>query len=54
MNGGSLTASYATGRADGGDGNSDVVGGLVGWMASGRQPHRQLRPGYRSWREWYR
>ena len=28
--GGSITASYATGDADGGDGRSDRVGGLVG------------------------
>ena len=28
--GGSITGSYATGNADGGDGNSDRVGGLVG------------------------
>ena len=28
--GGSISASYATGDADGGDGNSDRVGGLVG------------------------
>ena len=27
---GSITASYATGDADGGDGNKDIVGGLVG------------------------
>ena len=29
--GSSITASYATGDADGGDGNFDYVGGLVGW-----------------------
>ena len=28
--GGSITASYATGEADGGAGDSDYVGGLVG------------------------
>ena len=33
--GGSITASYATGNADGGDGNSDRVGGLVGEQGSG-------------------
>ena len=32
---GSITASYATGNADGGDGNSDRVGGLVGFQNSG-------------------
>ena len=30
QNGGSITGSYATGNADGGDGNFDLVGGLVG------------------------
>ena len=30
QNGGSITGSYATGNADGGDGLEDVVGGLVG------------------------
>ena len=33
--GGSITASYATGDADGGDGNADIVGGLVGFQGSG-------------------
>ena len=35
QNGGSITGSYATGNADGGDGNSDRVGGLVGYQGSG-------------------
>ena len=30
QNGGSITGSYATGNADGGDGTFDLVGGLVG------------------------
>ena len=33
--GGSITASYATGDADGGDGNQDEVGGLVGYQYQG-------------------
>ena len=33
--GGSITASYATGDADGGDGSDDSVGGLVGMQGSG-------------------
>ena len=32
---GSITASYATGDADGGAGDSDNVGGLVGYQFSG-------------------
>ena len=32
---GSITASYATGEADGGDDNTDYVGGLVGFQADG-------------------
>ena len=32
---GSISASYATGNADGGDGNSGRVGGLVGEQGSG-------------------
>ena len=32
---GSITASYATGAADGGDGHFDFVGGLVGLQVSG-------------------
>ena len=32
---GSITASYATGDADGGDGDSNRVGGLVGWQQGG-------------------
>ena len=35
QNGGSITGSYTTGNADGGDGNSDRVGGLVGVQGSG-------------------
>ena len=35
QNGGSITGSYATGNADGGDGNSDRVGGLVGLQNGG-------------------
>ena len=35
QNGGSITASYATGNADGGDGGQDRVGGLVGQQGSG-------------------
>ncbi len=35
QNGGSITGSYATGNADGGDGNQDYVGGLVGFQLSG-------------------
>ncbi len=35
QNGGSITASYATGPADGGDGNYDFVGGLVGLQGKG-------------------
>ena len=34
QNGGSITGSYATGNADGGDGNFDRVGGLVGEQGS--------------------
>ena len=34
QNGGSITGSYATGNADGGDGNLDAVGGLVGEQGS--------------------
>ena len=34
QNGGSITGSYATGNADGGDRNSDRVGGLVGEQGS--------------------
>ena len=34
QSGGSITASYATGDADGGDSN-DIVGGLVGQQQSG-------------------
>ena len=30
--GGSITASYATGDADGGNGDFDDVGGLVGYQ----------------------
>ena len=43
LNGGSgtITASYATGSADGGDGDYDYAGGLVG-ENSGRYHHRQL------------
>ena len=33
--GGSITASYATGDADGGDGDDDRVGGLVGFQVGG-------------------
>ena len=33
--GSSITASYAMGDADGGDGNYDNVGGLVGWQSGG-------------------
>ena len=33
QSGGSISASYATGNADGGDGNNDYVGGLVGWQS---------------------
>ena len=33
QNSSSITASYATGAADGGDGNFDYVGGLVGWQS---------------------
>ena len=33
--GGSITASYATGDADGGAGNNDQVGGLVGYQFDG-------------------
>ena len=33
--GGSITASYATGDADGGDGDRDRVGGLVGYLDDG-------------------
>ena len=33
---GSIRASYATGNADGGDGNLDAVGGLVGVQGNGR------------------
>ncbi len=32
---GTISASYATGAADGGDGDFDVVGGLVGWQERG-------------------
>ena len=32
---GSITGSYATGNADGGAGDQDFVGGLVGWQDSG-------------------
>ncbi len=35
QNGGSITASYATGAADGGGGGDDHVGGLVGQQESG-------------------
>ena len=35
QNGGSITGSYATGNADGGAGNNDRVGGLVGFQSSG-------------------
>ena len=35
QNGGSITGSYATGNADGGDGNLDAVGGLVGRQDGG-------------------
>ena len=35
QNGGSITGSYATGNADGGDGNLDAVGGLVGQQDGG-------------------
>ena len=35
QNGGSITGSYATGNADGGDGNVNYVGGLVGFQNSG-------------------
>ena len=35
QSGGSITASYATGAADGGDGDEDSVGGLVGSLQSG-------------------
>ena len=33
--GGTITSSYATGSPDGGEGNSDNVGGLVGTQESG-------------------
>ena len=33
--GGTITASYATGAAAGGAGNGDNVGGLVGWQRDG-------------------
>ena len=32
---GSITASYATGNADGGDGNGDYAGALVGQQTNG-------------------
>ncbi len=32
---GTISASYATGAVDGGDGGSDSVGGLVGWQETG-------------------
>ena len=35
QSGGSITASWATGAAVGGDGNYDNVGGLVGWQGGG-------------------
>ena len=35
MEGGSITASYATGPVDGGNGAKDSVGGLVGWQEGG-------------------
>ena len=35
QNGGSITGSYATGNADGGDGNVNYVGGLVGLQNGG-------------------
>ena len=35
QDGGSITASYATGAAAGGDGDRDVVGGLVGFQDGG-------------------
>ena len=35
MEGGAITASYATGAADGGDGDDDYVGGLVGRQIGG-------------------
>ena len=35
QNGGSITASYATGDANGGDGGYDYVGGLVGYQNRG-------------------
>ena len=35
QDGGSITASYATGPADGGAGDYDLVGGLVGWKDGG-------------------
>ena len=35
QSGGSITASYATGVAEGGDGNNDYVGGLVGEQSGG-------------------
>ena len=51
--GGSITASYATGDADGGDaGYYDNVGGLVGFQGSGSFDHGELRHGRRRWRGW--
>ena len=47
--GGSITASYATGDADGGAGDSDNVGGLVGYQFR-RFDHGELRHGRRRWR----
>ena len=34
-NSGSIVASYATGDVSGGNGNNNIVGGLVGWQKSG-------------------
>ena len=34
--GGSITASYSTGRVEGSDNDNEIVGGLVGWQQGGR------------------
>ena len=48
---GTITASYATGDVDGGDGDNDRCG-WPGGLYGKRHPHRQLRHRHSQWRGW--
>ena len=49
---GTLTASYATGNVNGGDGNSAGVGGLVGGMTRRSTLTTSYATGTCQWRGW--